>query len=71
MSHSNATKREWFEDISKFEVVNSYPNALSVWVAGSEWFEKLNDQEIAFECTKILRKFLNNNDIPEPKSIKR
>jgi hypothetical protein len=71
VAHRNAPRKLWFEDISKFEVVNSYPNAISAWIAGSEDFEKLDDASIAQECTRLLRKFLNNPNIPEPTLIKR
>ncbi len=67
--YRNSNKRIWYEDICKFEVVDSYPNALSGWIAGSEDFERLDDSEIAAECTRLLRKFLSNDQIPEPKSI--
>jgi hypothetical protein len=67
--YRNSNKRNWLEDICKFEVVDSYPNALSAWIAGSEDFEKLDDATISSECTKLLRTFLNNKSIPEPISI--
>ncbi len=71
ISYANAARKAWHEDICKFEVVRSYPNALSAWIAGSEEFEKLDDATIRNECTALLRKFLNNPNIPEPKTIKR
>lgn len=67
--HRNSNKKLWHEDICKFEVVDSYPNALSGWIAGSEEFERLDDKTIALECTRLLRIFLANESIPEPKSI--
>jgi spermine oxidase len=69
LSYANAGRKVWHEDICKFEVVGSYPNALSAWIAGSEEFEKLDDATIAGDCTALLRKFLSNQNIPEPKSI--
>jgi hypothetical protein len=69
IAHHNRPRKQWYEDICKFEVVDSYPNALSGWISGSEEFEKLSDQDIALECTRLLRKFLGNENIPEPKSI--
>ena len=71
LSYKNEPQKAWTEDICKFEVVNSYPNALSAWIAGSEQFEKLDDKAISTECTSLLRKFLNDNSIPEPTSILR
>ena len=71
MIHHNSTKKNWYEDICKFHVVHTMPNALSGWIAGSEEFEKLDDDTIARECTRLLRIFLNNDKIPMPKSILR
>ena len=53
----NSTKRLWYEDICKFEIVRSQPNALCAWLAGSEDYEKVNENEIASECTRLLRQF--------------
>jgi hypothetical protein len=71
LNHRNCTRKMWYEDICKFEVVHSMPNALSGWIAGSEDFERLDDESIAKECTRVLRKFLGDESIPLPKSIKR
>ena len=65
----NSTKRLWYEDICKVEVVRSHPNTLLAWIAGTEEFEKLDDKTIADECTRLLRRFLADETIPEPKSI--
>ena len=67
----NSNKRIFQEEISKIEVVRSQPNTLSCWIAGSPEFEMLDDKTIATECTKLLRRFLNNQKIPEPTSLKR
>lgn len=67
----NSTKRLWYEDICKFEIVRSQPNVLCAWLAGSEDYEKVNEKEVASECTRLLRQFLGNEAIPEPKSIVR
>jgi hypothetical protein len=69
MISRNSTKRIWYEDICKFEVVRSQSNAISAWIAGSEEFEKLDDHVVVTECTRLLRKFLANENIPEPKSM--
>jgi hypothetical protein len=71
LSYANGARKIWHEDICKFEVVNSYPNALSAWIAGSEEFEKLDDATVRADCTSLLRRFLNNASIPEPTSILR
>ena len=71
MIYRNSNKRIWTEDICKFEVVNSYPNTLCAWIAGSEDFERLDDKTIATECTLLLRMFMNNGKVPEPLSIMR
>lgn len=71
LSHANASRKHWYEDISKFEASTSHPNTLVAWVAGSEEFEKLDENTIASECTRLLRYFLNNEQIPEPSRILR
>ena len=53
----------------KFEVVRSYPNCVSGWVPGNVEFEGLDDKTVALECTRILRKFLGDESIPEPKRM--
>ncbi|CAF0940686.1 unnamed protein product [Brachionus calyciflorus] len=69
LNHRNDTRKLWYEDMVKFEVVHSHPNAISGWMAGNVDFEQLDDQTIATKCTENLRKFLNDQNIPEPKSI--
>lgn len=67
----NSNKRIFQEEISKIEVVRSQPNTLCCWIAGSPEFEMLDEKTIATECTKLLRRFLNNQNIPEPTEIRR
>ncbi len=71
LNHRDDSRKLWFENICKFEVVHSMPNCLSAWVAGSEEFEQLDDESIARDCTKVLRRFLGNDSIPMPQSLKR
>ena len=71
LSYQNTVQKSWTEDICKFEVVNSYPNALSAWIAGSEEFELLDDRVVVQECTSLLRRFLNDRSIPEPREMRR
>lgn len=68
----NSTKRLWYEDICKFEIVRSQPNVLCAWLAGSEQdYERVDEPTIAQECTRLLRQFLDDDSIPIPKSIHR
>ena len=52
-----------------FDVVYPAPeNTLIGWIGGKGAIEmeKLSDKEIADDCMKIIRKFLNRKDIPDP-----
>jgi len=69
--HRNSNRRVWTEDICKVEVCRGCPSALCLWIAGCEFFEELDDEKVSFECTKLLRRFLNSYSIPEPISIER
>jgi len=61
----------WYRDLSSFRLLQSEKNVLWTSIYNNENFEKLNDKEVSQKCTKMLRKFLNQNDIPEPKSIEK
>ena len=69
--HRNSNSRVWTEDICKIEVVSSYPNALCLWIAGSEFFERLEDTTVSSECTELLRRFLDDESIPYPTAMSR
>ena len=71
LCHRNDTKKNWYEDMVKFEVVNSHPNTLSAWMAGNVEFELLDEKTIGKRCTENLRRFLNDPSIPEPKAVLR
>ena len=67
----NFNESNWFENISYFEPVENHSNILSGWIGGCEFFEKFDDEKVATDCTALLRRLLNRNDIPMPKYIKR
>ncbi|RMZ93281.1 spermine oxidase [Brachionus plicatilis] len=71
LCHRNDTKKIWYEDMIKIEVVNSHPNTLSAWMAGNVEFEQLDEKTIGQRCTENLRRFFNDPSIPEPKSVLR
>jgi hypothetical protein len=72
LCHHNANKKIWQEDLCQFRVVPTQPNTLCGWIAGQETIlERLPEKEIAAECTKLLRQFMADPNIPEPKSIHR
>lgn len=59
----------WTKFISGFDVVYPAPdNTLLAWIGGQGAIEveKLDDFEISSELMKILRKFLNRSNIPDP-----
>jgi hypothetical protein len=65
----NFNESNWFESISYFSTVKNHSNILSAWLGGCSFVEKLSDEKISKDCTMVLRKFLNNNSIPEPTNI--
>ncbi len=62
-------ENNWFESISYFTVQKDHKNVLCAWLSGCEFFEKFSNEKISNDCTLLLRKFLNNNNIPEPIKI--
>jgi len=65
----NFNESNWFESISYFSTVKNHSNILSALLGGCSFVEKLSDEKISKDCTMVLRKFLNNNSIPEPTNI--
>jgi monoamine oxidase len=71
LEHMTPSECDWVQDISSFKLAKSQKNVLYATLANSECFEKLDDQVIMAECTKLLRRFWGREDIPEPVSIMR
>jgi len=65
----NFDGNNWFESISYFSVQKDHKNVLCAWLSGCEFFEYFSNDKISQDCTFVLRKFLNNNNIPEPSKI--
>ena len=65
----NFNESNWFESISYFSSVKNHKNILVAWLGGCCFVEKLSDEKISRDCSMVLRKFLNNNSIPEPDKI--
>lgn len=61
----------WSEDICTICPTLNKKNTLIAWIAGNHYHETLTDKQIKVECTRILKKFLGRNDIPEPVDVKR
>lgn len=59
----------WFENISYFDVVKNHGNILCAWLSGCEFVEEFSEEKIARDCTLILRKFFDNETIPEPTKV--
>jgi outer membrane protein insertion porin family len=51
-----------------FETVKDHKNILVAWCSG-DFVEKLSDEKINHDCTMVLRKFFNDDNIPEPIKI--
>ncbi|XP_041980141.1 spermine oxidase [Aricia agestis] len=60
--------KSWFKKIYSFTKVTE--TLLLGWVSGkeAEYMESLSMEEVGNVCTKILRKFLNDPFVPEPKT---
>lgn len=58
--------KSWYKKIYSFSKVSE--TLLLGWLSGkeAEFMETLSMAEVAAECTKILRKFLNDPFVPEP-----
>ena len=58
-----------FESICYFEPVINQDNILCAWLSGCKFFEKFDHEKIKNDCTHVLKKMLNRDDIPLPKSL--
>lgn len=59
----------WYHKVFTFD--RFYENMLMVWTTGwqAKYVEKLSDAEISRTLTDLLRRTLNNPNVPEPKRI--
>ena len=62
-------KTNWFENIGYFKTIDNHKNILLAWLSGSEFVEYYSEEKISHDCTMLLRKFFNDNSIPEPIKI--
>jgi spermine oxidase len=60
---------QWQKKVFSFDKV--YDNVLMVWATGDEaiYIESLDDNTVAKELTKLLRNFLQNDQIPLPSKL--
>ncbi|MFT7807652.1 spermine oxidase-like [Arapaima gigas] len=66
----------WYRKICSFDVLyppERYGHMLSGWICGEEalLMERCDDETVAETCTKLLRKFTGNQNIPKPRRILR
>ncbi|KAF7217958.1 transcript variant X3 [Nothobranchius furzeri] len=66
----------WYKKICSFDVLyppERYGHMLSGWICGQEalYMERCDDETVAETCTKLLRRFTGNPDIPKPRRILR
>ena len=69
LNENDNYKREWFRNLVGFECLQNHDNILLGWIYGCEEYEKLSDEIVKNECTKLFMKFTGRDDIPEPKDI--
>ena len=58
----------WIDTVSCASTVYKRRDCLVFWVSGGDT-EQFTDEFLSAELTKLLRKYLKNEQIPEPKSI--
>lgn len=65
------TKDWWVKAISGFDPVFYHKAMLCGWIGGreAEHMETLSDEEVGQACTRLLRCFLGQEDIPFPKKV--
>ncbi|XP_071024608.1 spermine oxidase-like [Oncorhynchus clarkii lewisi] len=66
----------WYRKICSFDVLyppERYGHMLSGWICGQEalLMERCDDETVAETCTKLLRRFTGNPNIPKPRRILR
>ncbi|XP_054259347.1 spermine oxidase-like isoform X2 [Macrosteles quadrilineatus] len=63
--------QSWLRHVSGFDVVTTLQGVLLGWVGGEAamQMETQSDQDIAQLCTSVIRKFMNQQDIPAPAHI--
>lgn len=63
--------RDWFKVICSFEEVYRQPSILAAWVSGpeAEAMLSLADDEVIDTCTKILRAFTGDVNLPAPVNV--
>ncbi|CAB1328234.1 unnamed protein product, partial [Coregonus sp. 'balchen'] len=66
----------WYRKICSFDVLyppERYGYMLSGWICGQEalLMERCDDETVAETCTKLLRRFTGNPNIPKPRRILR
>lgn len=66
-------KFNWLEDIFGFYPINFQPNILCGWISGSNArrMEQASDEDVKKGCIRLLRLFLKQWNIPEPKNLVR
>jgi len=61
----------WLDDLSGFDVLATRPGILLAWLGGegASSMENMTKEEVAAQCTNLLRKCLRRPDIPVPSDI--
>lgn len=61
----------WYKRIYGFDQIFTKENTILGWISGdgAQHMEKLSDNEIADTCVRLLRRFLGDASIPNPKGV--
>jgi monoamine oxidase len=64
-------QNDWYKRIFGFDQIFTKNNTILGWIAGdaAEYMETLSNDEIGKICAELLRKFLGNRNIPNPKAV--
>ncbi|XP_068083290.1 peroxisomal N(1)-acetyl-spermine/spermidine oxidase [Anabrus simplex] len=66
-------RTDWVKGLCRLEELEGSQHVICAWVAGPEAakMEHCSDEEVAEECTRILRKFTGDPSLPFPTSVLR
>lgn len=73
--NTDSTKKlaGWTKDLTGFDVLQNHEAVLLGWVGGkgAHVIETISEKEVAMDCIDLLRCFLKNDNLPEPKRCRR
>jgi hypothetical protein len=63
--------KSWLDSICSIMPVYKQKKSLCAYVSDDEQVEQFDDEFIKVKCTNLIRKFMNRDNIPLPKDVKR